>query len=187
MRRDGQDEVRAFVVARRPALYRSAYLLVGNAADAEDLVQSTLVRVMTSWDRIRRRDAPEVFARRVMINLAASRWRRRKSYDAIMQRTEPAGDEPDLAVAAAERDAMWQAIQALPVRMRAVVVLRYYEDLSEVEIADVLGCSTGTVKSQSSKALTRLRTHLRPATTADTRVPADFSTQAIEPSTGSTS
>lgn len=162
MRTESRDEVRAFIAARRPALYRSAYLLVGNSPDAEDLVQATLVRVITAWDRIQRRDAPEVFARRVMVNLAASRWRRLKTYAAIVHRTAPAGDEPDIADAAAVRDAMWAAIQSLPVRMRAVVVLRYYEDLSEIEIAAVLGCSTGTVKSQSSKALARLRVQMEP-------------------------
>lgn len=162
MRIGSQDEVRAFIAARRPALYRSAYLLVGNSPDAEDLVQATLVRVITAWDRIQRRDAPEVFARRVMVNLAASRWRRLKTYAAIVHRTAPAGDEPDIADAAAVRDAMWAAIQSLPVRRRAVVVLRYYEDLSEIEIAAVLGCSTGTVKSQSSKALARLRIQMEP-------------------------
>lgn len=161
MRRESRDEVQAFVAARRPTLYRTAYLLVGNVPDAEDLVQATLVRVIAAWDRIQRRDAPEVFARRVMVNLAASRWRRLKTYAAIAHRAAtPARDEPDLAVAAVERDAMWAAIQSLPVRMRAVVVLRYYEDLSEIEIAAVLGCSTGTIKSQSSKALAHLRTHI---------------------------
>lgn len=163
MRRESRDEVQAFVAARRPTLYRTAYLLVGNVPDAEDLVQATLVRVIAAWDRIQRRDAPEVFARRVMVNLAASRWRRLKTYAAIAQRATPARDEPDLAVAAVERDAMWAAIQSLPVRMRAVVVLRYYEDLSEIEIAAVLGCSTGTIKSQSSKALAQLRTHIEPS------------------------
>ncbi len=162
MRTESRDEVRAFIAARRPALYRSAYLLVGNSPDAEDLVQATLVRVITAWDRIQRRDAPEVFARRVMVNLAASRWRRLKTYAAIAHRTRPTGDEPDIADAAAVRDAMWAAIQSLPLRIRAVVVLRYYEDLSEVEIAAVLGCSTGTVKSQSSKALARLRSQMEP-------------------------
>ena len=162
MRAESQDEVRAFVAARGPALYRSAFLLVGNAAEAEDLVQATLVRVIAAWDRIRRRDAPEVYARRIMVNLAASRWRRLRAYASLTRLTTPTGDEPDPADAAVLRAAMWTAIQSLPVKMRAVVVLRYYEDLSELEIAAVLGCSAGTVKSQSSKALARLRARLEP-------------------------
>ena len=160
MRPRSQDEVRAFVEARRPALYRSAYLLVGNAPDAEDFVQATLVRVIGAWDRIQRRDAPEVFARRVMVNLAASRWRRLKTHALAVRRAVPSSLEPDPAEATTERDAMWEAIKALPVGMRAVVVLRYYEDLSEAQIATVLGCSPGTVKSQSSKALHHLRAPL---------------------------
>lgn len=162
MRAERNEEVPAFVAARRPALYRSAFLLVGNAPDAEDLVQATMVRVIASWDRIRRRDVPEVYARRVMVNLAASRWRRLRSYASLTRLTPPTGDEPDPSDAAVVRDAMWAAIQSLPVKMRAVVVLRYYEDLSEREIAAVLGCSAGTVKSQSSKALARLRVRLEP-------------------------
>ena len=160
MRPDSSDEVRAFVAARRPALYRSAYLLVGNAPDAEDLVQATLVRVIGAWDRIRRRDAPEVFARRVMVNLAASRWRRLKTHASIMRSSTRASVEPDVAESTAERDAVWAAIKTLPVGMRAVVVLRFYEDLSEAEIAAVLGCSPGTVKSQCSKAMSHLRRSL---------------------------
>ena len=187
MRPASQDEVREFVLARRPALYRTAFLLVGNAAEADDLVQATLVRVITSWERIQRRDAPEVFARRVMINLAASRWRRMTSLSAIMRRLSPITDEPDLADAAVERDAMWRSIQSLPVRMRAVVVLRYYEDLSEIEIAAVLGCSTGTVKSQCSKALHRLRALLAPAEPAGRTEDLPSSVQPIITPTGSRS
>ncbi|MGH8775906.1 MAG: SigE family RNA polymerase sigma factor [Jiangellaceae bacterium] len=160
MRERDDHDVHAFVVASWASLFRTAVLLVGNRADAEDLVQSTLVRVVDAWPRIRRRDAPEVYARRVLINLATNRWRRLLRHADVMRRHGRVDDAPDLAGDVAVRDAVWKAVMSLPVGMRAVLVLRYFEDYPEADTARVLKCSPGTVKSQTSKALARPRERL---------------------------
>lgn len=162
MHSEDHGEVRAFVAAQRGPLYRTAFLLVGDPHEAEDLVQSTLVRVITAWHRIERRDAPEVYARRALVNLARNRWRRRRTATEYLRRQGGVPSVADPAVEVARRDAVWAALGTLPTRMRAVLVLRYFEDLSEAETAAVLGCSVGTVKSQTSKALARLRKNLQP-------------------------
>ncbi len=141
-----------FVTARQAALLRTAYLLTGHAQDAEDLVQSTLVKVVPQWRRIR--DNPEPYVRRVMVNENISRWRRRRwrerSTDDL---PELLATEPDHAELIAVRD----ALAALAPRQRAVLVLRYYEGLSEKEIAAQLGIAPGTVKSHAQAALARMR------------------------------
>lgn len=148
---------RDFVEARWQALVRIAYLLVGDHGYAEDLVQVALVRTHRNWHRIRRSDAPEAYVRKVLVNLASSHWRR------LWRRVEhPAAHLPDRATPdpttdADQRDELWSALSALPPRMRAVLVLRYFADMSEAEIAAALGCSAGTVKSQASRGLARLR------------------------------
>lgn len=170
MRPEAEVELRAFVTARGPALYRTAFLLVGDAHDAEDLAQATLVEVIGAWQRIRRVDAPEVYARRVLVNLAARRWRRLRMHADIVARQDVPPPAPDPSDDAVLRDVVGVAVRSLPMRMRAVVVLRFYDDLSVAETAAVLGVSTGTVKSQSSKALAHLRVRLNqsdfPLTTA---------------------
>ena len=141
-----------FVVARQPALLRTAYLLTGHAQDAEDLVQTTLVKVVPQWRRIR--DNPEPYVRRVLVNENVSRWRRRR------WREESTDDVPEgLAHAPdhAELLAVRSALATLAPRQRAVIVLRYYEGLSEAEIAATLGIAPGTVKSQARDGLARLR------------------------------
>jgi RNA polymerase sigma-70 factor (sigma-E family) len=141
-----------FVLARQAALLRTAYLLTGHAQDAEDLVQTTLVKVVPQWRRIR--DNPEPYVRRVLVNENVSRWRRRRwreeSTDAL---PEQLADAPDHAELLAVRS----ALAALAPRQRAVLVLRYYEGLSEAEIAATLGIAPGTVKSQARDGLARLR------------------------------
>lgn len=141
-----------FVRARHAALLRTAYLLTGHAQDAEDLVQTTLVKVVPQWRRIA--DNPEGYVRRAMVNENVSRWRRRRwrerSTDTL---PEQLGHEPDLADLMAVRD----ALRALAPRQRAVLVLRYYEGLTEAEIAATLGIAPGTVKSQARDGLARLR------------------------------
>jgi RNA polymerase sigma-70 factor (sigma-E family) len=156
------DEFREFVAARWQALVRTAYLLVGDHGLAEDLVQTTLERVHRRWERIERRDQPEVYARRILINLAIS-WRRRRRVHEIPVAAvadASAGNDvepPDLG------DAVWTAVRRLPPRMRAVIVLRYVEDRSEAEAADLIGCSVGTVKSAASRGLARIRDQLQAA------------------------
>lgn len=145
----------AYVAARRPALVRFAVALTGNSADAEDLVQSALARVAVRWSSVRRRDRPDAYVRRTIVRLHINRWRR------LLSRERPAADPLERAAPpddADTRQVVWEALATLPPRQRAVLVLRYYEDLSEADIAKVLGCAPGTVKSQASKALARLRT-----------------------------
>lgn len=139
-----------YVAARRSALVRTAYLLCGDEHLAEDLVQSALIKAVGRWKRIG--DRPEPWLRKVMVNDHISRWRRSRGREQLTAQV------PDRPVAAADRDHdLLNALKALAPRQRAVVVLRYYEDLTEAETADVLGVSVGTVKSQHRDAVTRLR------------------------------
>jgi RNA polymerase sigma-70 factor (sigma-E family) len=162
------DGFAEYVTARQAALLRTAYLLTGHAQDAEDLVQTTLVKLVPQWRRIR--DDPEAYVRRVMVNENISRWRRRRwreqSADVLPELLVP---DPDHAELIAVRD----ALATLAPRQRTVLVLRYYEGLSEREIASELGIATGTVKSQARDALARLRQALpdedRPTRAAEVR------------------
>jgi RNA polymerase sigma-70 factor (sigma-E family) len=155
------DDFAAFVQLRMPALLRFGHALTGNRHDALDLVQTALERTGARWRTVCRHGNPEAYVRRAMVNAWVSRWRR------LRRETLVAGvpDGPAAAAAAAadavlEREPLWQALRALPPRQRAVIVLRYYEDLSEAQIADVLGVTPGTVKSQAAKAMATLRTRL---------------------------
>ena len=144
-----------FVSARGQALQRFGYLLTSDWALAEDLVQTALSRAYPRWSRIRG-DAPEAYVRKVMVNRWSSWWRRRWRGEV------PAASLPDIAAADAyaaidRRQAVTSALAGLPQRQRIVLVLRYHEDLSEQQVAELLGISVGTVKSQTSKALARLR------------------------------
>ncbi|MFI5915055.1 SigE family RNA polymerase sigma factor [Dactylosporangium sp. NPDC051541] len=154
-----EDAFRAFVTARSPALLRSAYLLVGDRGRAEDLLQVTLLKTYLRWARIKDPGAAEGYVRRAMVNTATSWWRgrpyRERPVDALPER-----DAADDIGAHVEQVAMWQHLLALPVKQRAVVVLRYYEGMSEAEIADTLAISRGTVKSHAARALDALRRRL---------------------------
>jgi RNA polymerase sigma-70 factor (sigma-E family) len=146
----------AFVVSSSSRLLRTAYLLCGDRGHAEDLVQTALMRTARQWRRAR--DAPEAYARRVVVNLAKDRWRQlsRRPTEAPL-----ATDIPESEVNAFEdRDVLLRATQQLADGQRAVLVLRYFDDLSVEETAAVLGCSVGTVKSQTSRALDNLRAAL---------------------------
>ncbi|GAA3842389.1 hypothetical protein GCM10022226_76320 [Sphaerisporangium flaviroseum] len=147
-----------FLAARTTALLRTAVLVCGASAhDAEDLVQGALEKVYRHWPRIRH-DNPESYARRVVVNAAISRSRRRKVIHEITfaRPPETAAPQFDLDL----RDALIEELRLLPARMRAVVVLRYWEDLSEIETASLLGCSVGTVKSQAARGLARMRARI---------------------------
>ncbi|MEP9361615.1 SigE family RNA polymerase sigma factor [Nocardioides sp. CN2-186] len=139
-----------------PSLYRYAYLLVGNHADAEDLAQQTLLKAYRSWDRIGRADVPAAYLRRMLTNTYLSSRRPKARRLELLTDELP---EPRAVAAGGPEDRMvlWPHVQSLPPRQRAVVVLRYYEDLGEQEIADALGCSRGTVKSTAHHALKALR------------------------------
>jgi RNA polymerase sigma-70 factor (sigma-E family) len=146
-----------FVEARQRALQRMAWLLTGDWALAEDLVQSALARSWPRWERIKRRDDPEVYVRRVMLNTWLS-WRRRRwrgeKASGSMPETAAGGD---VATEVAVRMAVRSALTSLTDRQRAVLVLRVYEDLSEEQAARMLNCPVGTVKSAMSRALAKLR------------------------------
>ena len=151
-----EDAFREFVTARSAALLRSAYLLVGDRGKAEDLLQVTLLKMYLQWRRIKDPGAAEGYARRAMVNTATSWWRRRSYRERSVDAVPEHGGTDEIA-ARVEHDAMWQHLQGLPVRQRAVVVLRYYEGMSEAEIAEVLDISRGTVKSHAARALGTLR------------------------------
>ncbi len=139
-----------FVAARSRALLRTAYLLTHDHALAEDLLQTALTKAWFAWKRIH--GEPEPYVRKILVNTYASWWRRKWNGE---QPTDSLPEPPveDLA----DPTDLWAAMGRLPRRMRAVVVLRYFEDLTESQTAEVLGCSVGTVKSQASKALAKLR------------------------------
>ena len=144
-----------FVAARSRALLRTAYLLTHDHALAEDLLQTSLTKAWFAWRKID--GNPEPYVRRILVNTYASWWRRKWNGE------HPTDDLPDHALtesdapSGAEPTDLWRAMERLPRRQRAVVVLRYFEDLTEAQTADLLGCSVGTVKSQCSKALAKLR------------------------------
>jgi RNA polymerase sigma-70 factor (sigma-E family) len=154
-----EEEFREFVAARSAALLRTAYLLAGDWATAEDLLQTALTKTYLAWKRLGEIEAVEPYARRVLVNTATSWWRRRwhgeRPTEILPERAAPDQIEEQL-----ERDALWRHVKALPARQRAVLVLRFYEDLTEAQTAALLDISTGTVKSQTSRALNTLRQRL---------------------------
>lgn len=145
-----------FVAARSASLFRGALVLTGNREAAEDLVQETLERVCRKWRTIAAKDAPDAYVRRIMVNLANDRWRR-------FRRTVPHQDTGDRAAPGDEygrvdsRDQLVRALQHLPMRMRTVVVLRYFHDLTEAQIAADLRISPSTVRSQLARGIEKLR------------------------------
>jgi RNA polymerase sigma-70 factor (sigma-E family) len=147
---------REYVTARSRSLLRTAYLLTGNRADAEDLVQAALAKTYLAWDRIEDRGALDGYVRRAMVNTHISWWRRRRVEE---YPTDVIPDQAvaDHSVAADLHDTLVRALDRLPQRMRTAVMLRYFEDMTEAEIASVLGVSLGTVKSTVSRAVARLR------------------------------
>ncbi|RSM83457.1 SigE family RNA polymerase sigma factor [Amycolatopsis sp. WAC 01375] len=147
-----------FVRAGLPGLLRYGHALTGNPHDAADLVQTVLEKIGSRWSYVQHKTGdPMAYIRRSMANAHISRWRRtkRESLVADLPETQPYSPADPF-----EHEPLWQALRALPPRQRAVMVLRYYEGLSEAEIADSLGVSQGTVKSQASKAIASLRTKL---------------------------
>jgi RNA polymerase sigma-70 factor (sigma-E family) len=150
-----------YAAVRQQSLLRTAYLLTGDLHAAEDLVQIALAKAYLSWSKLREPHAADAYVRRIMVNEHTSWWRR-----AWRQREHSTDVLPETAVDRQdptefdERDRMWALVQTLPPRQRAAVVLRYYEDMSEAETAQVLGCSVGTVKSQTSRAVATLRRRL---------------------------
>ena len=156
--REGEQGFREFVAARQRDLLRRAWLLTGDWAAAEDLVQSSLLRVWPRWARVSATGQEDAYVRKVMLNVYLSGRRRRWTREApTAELPERVSDEGYADVEA--RVILAQVVAALPRRQRAVIVLRFVEDLSESQTADALGCAQGTVKSQTSKALATLRRH----------------------------
>lgn len=151
------DDFAEFVIARERALQRSAWLLTGDWALAEDLVQTALVRSWPRWERIRRRDNPEIYVRKVMVNTWLT-WSRRKWRQEQASASVPDSPAPgDHAAETATRVAVQQALAALTPRQRAVLVMRIFDDMPETDVAKALGLAVGTVKSTTAQALARLR------------------------------
>jgi RNA polymerase sigma-70 factor (sigma-E family) len=160
-RRDTRDaDFASYLAARQSSLLRTAYLLTGSRHDAEDLVQNAFAKLYLSWDKVREPGSVDAYVRRILVNEHNSLWRRawkRREHaadDAVLARFDravPPRDDDGVG------DALWELVQTLPRKARAVVVLRYYEELTEAETAAVLGISVGTVKSQASRALATLR------------------------------
>ncbi|WET83425.1 SigE family RNA polymerase sigma factor [Amycolatopsis sp. QT-25] len=147
-----------FVRAGLPGLLRYGHALTGNPHDAADLVQTVLEKIGSRWSYVQHKTGdPMAYIRRSMANAHISRWRRTKRENLVADLPET---QPYSPADPFEHEPLWQALRALPPRQRAVMVLRYYEGLSEAEIADSLGVSQGTVKSQASKAIASLRTKL---------------------------
>jgi RNA polymerase sigma-70 factor (sigma-E family) len=150
-------EFTAYLSARQTALLRTAYLLTGDRHQAEDVLQTSLAKLYLAWDRVRERDSVDAYVRRIMVNENNSLWRR-----GWKRREHPTDQLPEGSAVVdsydrGRNDALWAVVQTLPRKARAVLVLRYYEELSEAETAEVLGISVGTVKSQTSRALAALR------------------------------
>ncbi len=152
----GPPDFRAFVDARWPALVRFAYALTADRGDAEDVVQQALERCWRRWRHVRV-DGAEAYVRTTIARLVISRWRVRHVVETPLEGADRAGSAgPEETVVL--HDALWRELADLPPRMRAVVMLRFVEDLSEAQTAALLGCSVGSVKSQASRGLARLRT-----------------------------
>ena len=149
------EDFERYVARRHTALLRTAYLLTGDRHTAEDLLQTALARAWLAWPRIREPAGADTYVRRILVNTQRSIWRRRRVHELLVgsvpERESWIGATSDL------HQVLWAALADLPRQQRATLVLRYYEDLSNSEIAEVLGVSAGTVKSNASRALAALR------------------------------
>lgn len=147
-----------YVAARTTALHRAAYLMVGDVGLAQDLVQEALVKTYIAWPRLRDAGAAEAYTRKAITTTAIGWFRRKRWAAERVSDRPPDTPAPGHADDVADRTWLWQCLQRLPVRQRVAIVLRYYEDLTEVQTAEAMGCAVGTVKSQVSAGLAKLRT-----------------------------
>src|SRR5262249_21950904 len=146
-----------FVTFRSAMLLRAAYQLTHDWAQAEDLMQTALAKAWRAWSRLSGEADPEPYVRKIVFNTYASWWRRRWHHEAPAAEVPETGTAPAADARIGDRDQVWRALGRLPRMQRAVIVLRYFEDLTEAQTAEVLDCSIGTVKSQASRALAALR------------------------------
>lgn len=157
MRAEDEQEFREYAAGRWTWLVQAAVLLTGDAGHAEDLAQTVLVRVFASWARVRGAENMDAYTMRILINQNKNRFRKRRVVEDLTA-VPPERGGGDVTTRVDQRSVLVAALASLPKRQREVVVLRYWEDYSEAETARILGCSVGTVKSQASKALAKLRT-----------------------------
>jgi RNA polymerase sigma-70 factor (sigma-E family) len=158
-RQSGVSAYAEFVAARSACMFRTAYLLIGDYQLAEDLLQESLVKAYVAWPRLREVANAEAYTRRIIVTTAIS-WRRRRSFGERPIGEFPETVFPDPTEGITGRDELWTGLHLLPPRQRAAVVLRFCEDLSEAQTAELMDCSVGTVKRQVSIALGKLRDHL---------------------------
>jgi RNA polymerase sigma-70 factor (sigma-E family) len=154
---DCAEDFRRFVLARQRALLRTAWLLTGDWATAEDLVQTALMRAWPHWERVSASDGVDAYVRRIMVNKSLD-WRARRWNAEVPTELLPETPTHDRVSPEAHR-LLLLAVRSLPPRQRVTIVLRYLDDMSEADTAAAMGCSVGTVKSQSAKALATLRAH----------------------------
>ena len=154
-----EQHFQAFVNAEARALLRTAYLLTGDRGHAEDLMQTALYLAYLHWRKVMRYERPDAYVRKVMLNERRKYWRRHRP-DEHLTAEPPDRGQPDGTAAVHARDQLWAELRRLAPRTRAVVVLRYWEDRSEADTADILGCSVGTVKKLAARGLGQLRHHL---------------------------
>lgn len=168
MRPSDEDRFAEFVQVHSASLFRTAFLVSGDYQRAEDLVQATLLRLYQRWTQVEAMDRPLAYARAVLVSQSMSWWRRRSSHEpplAAVDEPSWGGHVDELA----EHERVWKAVLSLPPRQRAVVVLKYYEDLSEHAIAQTLGMAPGTVKSHTYAATRRLAALLDDSTVRASR------------------
>src|SRR5688572_33474434 len=150
-------EFTEYLAVRQPSLMRTAYLLTGDRHQAEDVLQTSLAKLYLAWDKVHDRGAVDAYVRRIMVNENNSLWRRawrkREFATEVIPEGSPHHDQYDEGT----NDQLWEVVQTLPPKARSVGVLRYYEQMSEAEVADAVGMSIGTVKSQCSRPLAALR------------------------------
>jgi RNA polymerase sigma-70 factor (sigma-E family) len=146
-----------FVREQTATLLRSAYLLTGNSTAAEDLVQETFVRLFPKWDRVQAADVPMAYVRRSMVNGFLNQRRRPSSRELVVDEVPERIDGRDIGVEVTNRDLVWRLLTTLPDRQRAALVMRFFEDLADEQIAESLGCRLGTVRSLISRGLAALR------------------------------
>jgi RNA polymerase sigma-70 factor (sigma-E family) len=158
MDKDAEREFREWVVARQDRLLRVALLLTGHREDAEDLLQGALTKLALRWKSVARSGSPDAYVRKILYHQNISWWRvRRNRHQYLAAELPEQRERGDLASDTALRLSLAEVLAELTPRQRAVVVLRYYEDLPEAEVAAILGCGIGTVRSQTHRTLARLR------------------------------
>jgi RNA polymerase sigma-70 factor (sigma-E family) len=182
MRARDDDSFRDFVVGRSPSYLRTAYLLTGDWGHAEDLLQTSLAKVYRAWGRLADHDNLDAYVRRVLVNTQTTWWRRAwKAEQTTASGVLPDWPGHDVVGASDDRDRLRRALLTLPARQRAVVVLRHYEDMSEAEVANALGCAVGTVKSQCARGLAKLRAALEDDPYADVMRRPETTLQEVRP------